>query len=179
MKTFQEIQPLLKAALAPERIYQRDGGRGRTLSYIKGHDAINTMNLIFDEDGWETDNDIPIMDAQIPYQNSKGQEKTSVFYKCRVSVTFHMLDHEGSVYSRTHTDVGIGISSDLDPQSMETAIKDSVTDGLKRCLRKLGNQFGNSLYDTENSPALDFQRRSSGPPKRPPARPAPTQEVPF
>lgn len=179
MKTFNQLQPLLREALAPERIAHRDGGKGKTLSYIKGHDAISTMNLIFDEDGWETDNDLPVMDAQIPYKNSKGFEKVSVFYKCRVSVTFHILDEQGQVYSRTHTDVGIGISSDLDPQSMETAIKDSVTDGMKRALRKLGNQFGNSLYDTDRTENVDFYSRNTAPPKRPPPRSAPVQEVPF
>ena len=46
------------------------------------------------------------------------------------------------------TDVGTGDSSKK--MGRDKAVKESVTDAMKRCFRTFGNQFGNSLYDKEN-----------------------------
>ena len=41
----------------------------------------------------------------------------------------------------------IGYCAMPNPSMLETAVKGSFTDALKRCARQLGDQFGNSLYD--------------------------------
>lgn len=47
------------------------------------------------------------------------------------------------------TDVGECTSMNINPESIEMARKGAVTDGLKRCAKHFGDQFGLCLYDDE------------------------------
>lgn len=111
-------------------------------SYIEGWLAIQEANRIFGFGGWS----YTILDCkavmEIARQIGKGDRAKDGFgvtYVATVRVTV------GDV---TRDDVGSGHGYDVDlGLAHESAIKESVTDALKRSLRSFGNPFGLALYD--------------------------------
>lgn len=128
----EKTELLLGQGLDPSAISKRKQG-AMMVSYVEGWFVLEQANRIFGYDGWQ---------SKI---QSLTHEKTEKGYVavCRMSVTVDFID--GSV---TREDVGVGDASTK--QGLELAIKDAVTDSLKRAFRSFGNQFGNSLYDKRN-----------------------------
>lgn len=128
----------LRANVDPSRVKQRRQG-GRPISYLEGYDVIEAANEIFGFDGWS----YAVQDVQFVRMHDVG------FYQAIVKV--RVMDVE-------RTDVGccdVAVARDrgIDSASADafgTALKGAVTDGLKRALRTFGNQFGNSLYDSDD-----------------------------
>jgi DNA repair and recombination protein RAD52 len=126
-------QDILKALAEPidaSRVKQRDGAGGKKLSYIEAYDAIDTANRIFGYDGWSHS-----------LEGYEHDTANKLFY-ARVTVRAQI----GTVFV-SHGDIGVGVYSKGTQQEVEKAIKEAVSDGLKRALRAFGDQFGNSLYD--------------------------------
>lgn len=143
---------MLTRPLDPARVSQRQGGGGRSLSYIEGYDAIDTANRIFGYGGWS---------CEVQAINFLPNGR----YAATVQV---------SALNVVRTDVGFGDSGRDDADSHDKAIKAAVTDGMKRALRTFGEQFGNGLYDKDNP-----IHREAGQPQRPQAaRPAPNNAAP-
>lgn len=126
----------LKEGLDPSRVSQRSGGGSRKLSYLEGHDVIDTANRIFGFGNWEVHFEKVLGQTQ-------GAKKTHVVAQVRVTV----CPQPGSIIQ--HTDVGYG--NGFGEDGIELAFKEAVTDGMKRCFRYFGNQFGNSLYQKDNA----------------------------
>ena len=125
----------LQAGLDPSHVAKRKGfGGGGMLSYIEGHVAIDTANRIFGFDGWS---------YEILEVACIGETSGKVAYRATVKLT---------VNDTVRVDVGYGDGSNKSNilAAHELALKESVTDALKRCLRSFGNQFGNSLYQKDN-----------------------------
>lgn len=128
----------LRAPLDASRVKQRRQG-GRPISYLEGYDVIEAANEIFGFDGWC----YAVQDVQFVRMHDVG------FYQAIVRVRVGDVER---------TDVGccdVAVSRDkgIDSASADafgTAVKGAVTDGLKRALRTFGNQFGNSLYDSDD-----------------------------
>lgn len=108
--------------------------------YIEGWHAMAEANRIFGFGGWS----YYIDDVSVVAQGERpiGKDKKpgwGVSYIARVQVTV------GDVIRQ---DVGSGHGYDLDlGLAHESAIKEAVTDALKRALRSFGNPFGLALYD--------------------------------
>lgn len=128
----------LQAPLDPSRVKQRRQG-GRPISYLEGYDVIEAANAIFGYDGWS----YAVQDVQFVRMHDVG------FYQAIVKVKVGDVE-------RTDVgccDVAVGRDRGIDSASADafgTALKGAVTDGLKRALRTFGNQFGNSLYDSDD-----------------------------
>lgn len=140
---FTELQiELLKAPLNRSHVSERSNG-GKMLSYIEGYHAIDTANEIFGFDGWASDMTLQLV-TEYPVEigggyGKKGSPGTEVVYRAEVTVT---------VGNQSHKDVGTGNGRAKAPKDAhELAMKEAVTDALKRALRHWGNQFGNCLYD--------------------------------
>lgn len=122
------------AAVKPAKQY---GPKG---DYIEGWHAMAEANRIFGFDGW----DYAISDCRCVSERPKkigkdGKDGFGVSYIATVQVFV------GSVRRQ---DVGSGHGYDLDcGLAHESAIKEAVTDALKRALRSFGNPFGLALYD--------------------------------
>lgn len=116
----EELDKPLDAA----NVSKRQGPGGKALSYVSGFYAIATANRVFGYDGWS-------YSVQSFREVGKG-------FVAHVRVEVKTAD--GVV---VREDVGWGQD---DP---EKAIKEAVTDALKRALRSFGDQFGNSLYDKD------------------------------
>lgn len=129
----------LSGKLSPDHIKppKQYGPKG---DYIEGWHAIAEANRIFGFDGWSYD----IVACECVFQGARaiGKDKKDGFgvtYVARISVM------SGGVQ---RVDVGSGHGYDVDCGiAHESAIKEAVTDALKRALRTFGNPFGLALYD--------------------------------
>lgn len=133
----------LAEPLDPARVKHREGGGGRSLSYLEGHDAIRAANDIFGVGQWgyAVTELVCIGEEEVVSRQNKPGFRVAY----RATVTAH-------VGMQTFADVGYGdaieyTGSRLTPH--ELASKEAVTDGLKRCLKNLGDQFGLCLYDKD------------------------------
>lgn len=110
--------------------------------YIEGWLAMAEANRIFGFDGWSyTLMDCkPVMQTERKIGKAPNQKDGwGVTYVATVRV---MVD------GVTREDVGAGHGYDVDlGLAHESAIKEAVTDALKRGLRSFGNPFGLALYD--------------------------------
>jgi DNA repair and recombination protein RAD52 len=108
--------------------------------YIEGWHAIAEANRIFGFDGWS----YHIKECSCVFQGGReiGKDKKPGFgvtYTAKVTVMVDDVERE---------DFGAGHGYDVDcGLAHESAIKEAVTDALKRALRTFGNPFGLALYD--------------------------------
>ena len=109
--------------------------------YIEGWHAISEANRIFGFDGWSYSiKDCKCVSERPRKIGKDGKDGWGVTYTVAVYV-----DVVGGV---RREDVGAGHGYDMDcGLAHESAIKEAVTDALKRALRTFGNPFGLALYD--------------------------------
>ena len=177
-KAHTEILPLLNDQLDPSRVKHREGAHGSQLSYIEGYDAIDAMNEIFGYDGWSRSEPTLTLLWQRPHTVQKKdyngkvvgeEERIELSYSATLSVTIYWLEGN-AIRQTTQGDTGFGTAVDASAMHIEKATKEAVTDALKRCVRALGNQFGNSLYDKQ-----DPNHATNAPTRAPQNTPAPTR----
>lgn len=129
----------LSGKLNPENIRppSKFGPKG---DYIEGWHAIAEANRIFGYDGWSYDiHEIKCVSERDRLIGQQQKPGFGVTYTARVCVV---------VQGVQRVDVGAGHGYDVDcGLAHESAIKEAVTDALKRALRTFGNPFGLALYD--------------------------------
>ena len=138
---------ILNQELDSSRIKTRDKGN-ISLSYIEGHDVIETANRVFGFGNWS----YSISKLEQVSQEQNQNQNHVICYKAIVQVLVHSENHIQDV-SREDVGFGTGVAK-TQADAHEGAAKEAVTDALKRAMRSFGNQFGNSLYDkTKNHQA--------------------------
>jgi DNA recombination protein Rad52 len=171
MPDWNEIKPLLNAKLdsAHVRPPAKFGPKG---DYLEGWLVIAEANRIFGFGGWS----YHIADCHVVSDRPReiGREKKPGF---GVSYVATVTVQVGDV---SRSDVGAGHGYDVDcGLAHESAVKEAVTDALKRALRTFGNPFGLALYDKSRENVEDT---TSAPQKAAPklseraAAPAPRQD---
>lgn len=135
----EQIQ-ILNEELNSNRIKTREKGN-INLSYIEGFDVIDTANKVFGFGNWS----YLISKLDQVSQEVNQNQNNVVCYKAVVQIQIYNSDHSQTV-SRQDVGFGTGVAKTL-ADAHEGAAKEAVTDGIKRCFRSFGNQFGNSLYD--------------------------------
>lgn len=128
----KQIQ-VLSYDLDPSRIKTREKGNV-SLSYLEGHDIIDTANKIFGFGNWS----YSVSTLEHVSQETNEKQNIVVGYKAIVSLTIYDLHHSKHV-SREDVGFGTGIAKSL-ADAHEGAAKEAVTDALKRCFRSFGNQ---------------------------------------
>ncbi|MGJ0317050.1 Rad52/Rad22 family DNA repair protein [Aliarcobacter cryaerophilus] len=131
---------ILNQELDSSRIKTREKGN-ISLSYIEGHDVIETANKVFGFGNWS----YSISKLEQVSQEQNQNQNQVICYKAIVKVLVHSENHTLDV-SREDVGFGTGVAKTLS-DAHENASKEAVTDALKRAMRSFGNQFGNSLYD--------------------------------
>lgn len=108
--------------------------------YLEGWHVIAEANRIFGFDGWSYETVDTKCVSEQPRKIGKAQkEGWGVTYTSRVRVVVQGIVRE---------DFGAGHGYDIDlGLAHESAVKEAVTDALKRTLRTFGNPFGLALYD--------------------------------
>lgn len=146
-------KPLLKSHVQPA---QKFGPKG---DYLHGWFVIEEANRIFGWDGWSYQ--IVALDVVFEGPREIGQAKKPGFgvtYTCRVRLGVGGIARE---------DVGAGHGYDVDcGLAHESAIKEAVTDALKRALRTFGNPFGLALYDKSRANVEDDTKPNADEVKR-------------
>jgi hypothetical protein len=113
-----------------------------SLAYITGHDAIDTANRLFNYGNWGYDL-LKVELVNIPGENGEvigGYYAATVQLKVRDCIP---VTEEGVCPIQE----GRNPRAKIDAHDM--ARKGAVTDAMKRAFRCYGDQFGNSLYDTD------------------------------
>ena len=135
----------LAEPLDPVLVSRRKGRAGRTYDYLEGHAVIDQANRVFGYGGWgyQLVGDVTLRDIQT-VDPKTGEVRVSHAYSAPVRVTVSG--------AQPRTDIGFHAVADETPEGHDTAIKGSVTDGMKRAFRSFGVQFGNSLYGSQGTP---------------------------
>lgn len=130
--------------------YPLDGSRvktlekaGRKFSYLPTFDIINTLNLIFGYDGWETHVKRLDMLSSTTNQNGNHVVTFSAIVRLKVWDTSHK-----HYIIREDNGVSVSVAKSMG-EAIETASKASVSDACKRCAKSFGNSLGNPLYDPQ------------------------------
>ena len=131
---------VLNYELDSSRIKTREKGN-ISLSYIEGHDVIETANRIFGYGNWS----YTITKLEQVSQEQNHNKNVVICYKAVVRIIAQDISHTKEI-EREDVGFGSGVAKTLS-DAHEGAAKEAVTDALKRAMRTFGNQFGNSLYD--------------------------------
>ena len=169
---------VLKYDIEPSRIKSRTKGN-INLSYLEGFDLIETANKIFGHGNWS----YAITSLEQVSQETNSNQNVVICYKAVVKLTVYSLDHSKHI-SKEDVGFGTGIAKML-ADAHEGGAKEAVTDSLKRSMRTLGNQFGNSLYDksrnhqthSQPSPQIPNNQSAASQPQR--QQPSPQSQYEF
>jgi DNA repair and recombination protein RAD52 len=142
---------VLKYDIEPSRIKSRTKGN-INLSYLEGFDLIETANKIFGHGNWS----YSITSLDQVSQETNTNQNVVICYKAIVKLSVYSLDHSKHI-SKEDVGFGTGIAKML-ADAHEGGAKEAVTDALKRSMRSMGNQFGNSLYDKSRNHQVQSQQ---------------------
>ena len=144
----QDVLDKLDEDLDESLISTRKGPGGRTFQYIEAHVAISNANRIFKPANWgprvlegPTLNRIEIADYQTGQITAVHEYYTAlvaVYVYGRFISSDEGFGEVDEINEGTQTKMMLGMH--------EKARKGAISDGIKRALRVLGKQFGNSLY---------------------------------
>lgn len=129
-------EPIPRSAVAT-----RSGG-GSTLSYLTSFYVIQKLNEVIGQGNWAYSSEVThVHSGEV---DGKYGKSYSTHYTARVRLVVAI---DGN--STEFTDYGYGDGTDkTNPgKAHELAVKEAVTDGLKRCAKNLGMAFGLALYD--------------------------------
>ena len=132
----KQQQEILIKGINANRIAKRQGGGGKSLSYLEAWDVKAHLIRIFGFGEWSWD----VLSSELAYeQESSG--KWNVGYKVSGQLRIHAT-------GATYTEAAVG-SATLGQrgEAHDMAIKTAESDALKRAAINLGDQFGLSLYN--------------------------------
>ena len=144
----------LQEELDPKLVDSYTGAGGKEYYYLETNEVINQHNRIFGHGNWHYRVKAgPTLYRVEHVDDNTGAIRMGEYYAALVAL--YVFDRE------MFSDEGFGLVDRLKPgasmhvvlENHEKARKGSISDGLKRCSRGLGNQFGNALYagDGESS----------------------------
>ena len=150
----KEIVQKLQESLDPKLVDSYTGASGKEYSYLETNEVINQHNRIFGHGNWHYKVKAgPTLYCVEHVDDNTGAIRKGEYYAALVAL--YVFDRE------MFSDEGFGLVDRMKPgtsmhvvlENHEKARKGSISDGLKRCSRGLGNQFGNTLYagDGESS----------------------------
>jgi DNA repair and recombination protein RAD52 len=130
----------LRRPLGPSEISYRPGHGGRSVAYLTGSTVIELMNEVFSYDGWSFE----IVRTELLSEKQLGEDVWTILMGATVRIRLSS-PHKPV----TRQDIGCGTADNTKGRAVavEKAIKEAVTDGLKRAARQFGNCLGNCVYD--------------------------------
>lgn len=133
-----------------DRVRTRKGFRGELLSYLEGWYVISLLNEAYGNGQWGYV--VDRLDYHGPAQiETQYGPRTQVGATCLVRMTVPAASGPVQI-----GDVGFGTGIDRDEMAArESAVKEAVTDALKRAAKTLGWPFGLALYDKDQAHVAD------------------------
>lgn len=140
-----EQRAKLNADLPSDRIRSREQG-GKTLSYVEAWDVIDTLNSILGAGAWGYQ-----CDAHQEFcDRTEDDTRNGKVWRWHCTYTTRcVLTVDGCPPIADHG-AGHGIDKDRG-QAIESALKESDSDALKRCVKSLGRRVGLALYDKQQA----------------------------
>lgn len=122
----------------------REGG-GRSLSYLEGWYVQDRLNQVLGHGKWS----YSISELTKVFEGTTTQRSGEVYTTSYIAQVNLRIESGPGVESAYYEDVGYGDGTDRNNpgKAHELAVKEAVTDGLKRAARNLGMSFGLALYD--------------------------------
>lgn len=149
MKNWDSISTELDRPL--DKAHVKPPPKGKYGEYIEGWHAIAEANRIFGFDGWSYSVDTLAktneMLADKKDRNGAEFQQWEVGYTAMVTVTVGGVSRQDVGHGQGH--------SRQAGDAHDSAVKEAVTDGLKRSLRTFGNPFGLALYDKTKANVQD------------------------
>lgn len=147
-----DLQARLDEAIPAEAVEQRQGG-GRQLSYLSGAYVINRLNQVLGQGNWGYDI-VELKNVYTGMVNQRSGDVNTASYIAQVTLNAKIVtDTEKDSYRNwsSFTDVGYGDGTDkTNPgKAHELAVKEAITDALKRAAKNLGMSMGLALYFKE------------------------------
>lgn len=160
IKSYEQIKEELNAKIPREAVSQREGGNGKSLSYLSGHYVIDRMNQVFGPGMWSYTSDVTLVHSgEI---EAYGKKSYSVHYLGKV----RLVADFGNGIKSDITEYGYGDGSDKVNigKAHELAVKEAVTDALKRAAKSLGMSMGLALYSKEQENVQDEEPKANNRP---------------
>lgn len=136
-----ELQTKLDENIPDSAVHTRAQG-GKDLSYLETWYVIDRLNQVLGQGNWAYSSEVThVHTGKVTFQSG---ETNSVHYIARVRLVV-TVDGQSTEF----TDVGYGDGTDKNNpgKAHELAVKEAVSDGLKRCAKNLGRSMGLALYD--------------------------------
>lgn len=128
-------QEILLKGINANRIAKRQGGGGRSLSYLEAWDVKAHLIRIFGFLNWSAE----VLSADLVFEEKNEKGQWNVGYKVILQLSVNGARYtEGAVGSASLPQRG---------EAHDMAIKTAESDALKRAAINLGDQFGLSLYN--------------------------------
>jgi recombination DNA repair RAD52 pathway protein len=153
--TTDELRKELDSKIPRAAISTRQAGGGVTLDYLTGYYVVARLNEVLGQGNWEytTDEITKVFEGEV-----NGKYSTSYIAKVTLSARINRAEKVAEPADRYYdryggttnfTDYGYGDGTDKSNpgKAHELAVKEAVTDGLKRCAKNLGMSLGLALYD--------------------------------
>lgn len=152
-KTYEQVVQELDAKIPRDCISSREGGGRSKLSYLEGHYVIDRLNKVLGQGNWAYS-----AEANLVHTDTANN---SVHYLAKVRLVVDLPgEPERKRVTTEFVDYGYGDGKDKYSigKAHELAVKESVTDGIKRCAKNLGMSMGLALYNktqenVEDAPA--------------------------
>lgn len=147
MRNLDEIRKELDAPIPRDVVAKRSQGRF-DLSYLEGWYVIDRMNKIFGQGNWEYH---VVSVTKVAETELNG--KYFAAYTAHIGLEVRFNETQPTRIS----DVGYGDGYDSSNPGKphESALKEAVTDGIKRCAKSLGMSLGLALYDKTQANVVD------------------------
>lgn len=149
-KTREQVIQELDDKIPRHAVETREGGGRMKLSYLSGWYTIDRLNKVLGQGNWGYDTELTKV------HESTIDGKTDVAYIAKIRLNFNLpanpSETEKPSYYGTQSfeDVGYGDGRDRSAgKAHESAVKEAVTDGIKRCAKSLGMSLGLALYSKE------------------------------
>ena len=136
---------LLSEPIDPSRVKQSQGQ-----SHLEGWDVRAHLTRIFGFGGWDEEvKSIECIYEHLGNELKPDKKQWYVTYRCTARLTIWGKDAEGNPAIAGVYEEGAVGGADNQPSHSDAhdlAMKEAMTQALKRCAINLGNQFGLSLY---------------------------------
>lgn len=140
----------LNADLPREHVRTREGGGRKALSYVEGWWVISELGRILGPGAWGYE----CKATEVYRERTEDDTRAGKVWRWHVTYVSSCTLTIPGCPSITDHGAGHGIEKDCGA-AIESAIKESNTDALKRCAKSLGNRLGLALYDKEQTHVTD------------------------
>jgi len=154
--SLEELRSRLDAKIPRSVVSVREG----KYHYLEGWFVIDRLNQVLGQGNWNYE----IVKLEKTYETQiekNGKKGRALSYLATIKLSGVLT--EGRSFAFIDVGAGKGIDYGIGTDADESAAKEAVTDGVKRCAKNLGMSFGLALYDKNQTFVSDEEPRGVKP----------------